>query len=139
DLMDRHPDVFDIATVELEPEDDCTIMYTSGTTGNPKGAVATHRSHISNLYNMLSFGAVEAEMSKERGEAAAPPVGRPVSLLTGPLFHIAGLPSVYLCAVTGTQMVLMYKWDAERALELIERERVTGTGGVPTVVRQLLD
>ncbi|MBC9732343.1 class I adenylate-forming enzyme family protein [Nocardioides marmotae] len=138
-ILADHPGPLDISTVALDPEDDCTIMYTSGTTGQPKGAVATHRSHVSNLYNMLSFGAIEAEMSKARGEEVSPPPERPVSLVTGPMFHIAGLPSTYLCAVTGVQLVLMYKWDAERAVELIEREQVTSVAGVPTVVRQLLD
>jgi long-chain acyl-CoA synthetase len=139
DVLAGAAEGLDLSTVELDTDDDCTIMYTSGTTGQPKGAVATHRAHAANLMNMVFSGALEAELSALRGDPPAEPVERPVSLVTGPLFHIAGLPSTYLAALGGTQLVLMYKWDAERALELIERERVTGAGGVPTVVRELLD
>lgn len=139
ELLAAAPTPFDLSTVDIDPDDDCTIMYTSGTTGQPKGAVATHRSHASNLMNMIFSGALEAELSQHRGEPQVAPPERAVSLVTGPLFHIAGLPMAYLAATAGIQVVLMYKWNAQRALELIERERVTGTGGVPTVVRELLD
>jgi acyl-CoA synthetase (AMP-forming)/AMP-acid ligase II len=139
ELLAAAPDEASLPAADVDPDDDCTIMYTSGTTGRPKGAVATHRAHCANLMNMIFSGALEAELSALRGEPPAAPVERPVALVTGPLFHIAGLPLTYLAAVGGIQAVLMYRWNPQRALELIERERVTSAGGVPTVVRELLD
>jgi len=139
DLLASAPEEPGLPAADIDPDDDCTIMYTSGTTGRPKGAVATHRAHCANLMNMLFSGALEAELARLRGEPPAAPVERPVALVTGPLFHIAALPMTYLAAVGGIQAVLMYRWDPRRALELIEREGVTSAGGVPTVVRELLD
>jgi long-chain acyl-CoA synthetase len=139
ELLAAQPEQDGFPAADIAPDDDCTIMYTSGTTGRPKGAVATHRAHCANLMNMLFSGALEAELGKLRGEPPAAPVERPVALVTGPLFHIAGLPITYLAALGGIQAVLMYRWNPQRALELIDREHVTSVGGVPTVVRELLD
>jgi long-chain acyl-CoA synthetase len=139
ELLASVPEGTPLPGADIDTDDDCTIMYTSGTTGRPKGAVATHRAHSANLMNMLFSGALEAELAKLRGEPPAAPVEQPVALVTGPLFHIAGLPLTYLAAVGGLQAVLMYRWNPQRALELIEREHVTSAGGVPTVVRELLD
>jgi len=139
ELLASQPEKDGFPAADIDPDDDCTIMYTSGTTGRPKGAVATHRAHCANLMNMLFSGTLEAELGQLRGEPPAAPVTRPVALVTGPLFHIAGLPITYLAALGGIQAVLMYRWNPQRALELIEREHVTSVGGVPTVVRELLD
>jgi long-chain acyl-CoA synthetase len=126
--------------VPIGADDDCTIMYTSGTTGRPKGAVATHRAHVANLMNAVVGAEIEAQLALQSGREATPgEPPEPVHLITGPLFHIAGLPSALLNPFTETSTVLMYKWDPLVALELIERHRVTGTHGVPTVIRQLLD
>ncbi|MCW2540347.1 MAG: o-succinylbenzoate--CoA ligase [Frankiales bacterium] len=139
-LLAGETEELDLASIPIDTDDDCTIMYTSGTTGQPKGAVATHRAHTSNLFNMLAQGAIEGEMATWRGDPPPPPAPEvPVTMLPGPLFHIAGLPMVYLAPVGGLHIVLMYKWDADRAVELIEREQVNSFGGVPTVVRQLMD
>jgi long-chain acyl-CoA synthetase len=123
--------------VPIDPEDDATIFYTSGTTGNPKGALGTHRNICTNLFNLL-YGA----MSRGVGAGATPPAGapRPTQLLSVPFFHVTGCHST-LCSTLafGTKLVLMYRWDAERALELIERERITSFGGVPTMVWQVLE
>ena len=124
--------------VQIDPEDDATIFYTSGTTGFPKGALGTHRNICTNLFNLM-FGA----MSRGVGAAAAAPdpdAPRPCQLLSVPFFHVTGCHST-LCATLafGTKLVLMYRWDAERALELIERERITSFGGVPTMVWQVLE
>jgi long-chain acyl-CoA synthetase len=130
---------FDFLEVPIESEDVATILYTSGTTGRPKGAVSTHRNHVANFMNIAYFGAQEHEVYVRRTGAAPEGSAPPASLLTGPLFHIGSLPNVYVAASRGAHLVMMFKWDPARALELIEREHVTATGGVPMVVRQLLD
>jgi acyl-CoA synthetase (AMP-forming)/AMP-acid ligase II len=62
------------------------------------------------------------------------------TMLSVPLFHVTGCHAMMLSAVAfGTKLVIMYKWDPERALELIERERITQIGGVPAMVWQLLE
>lgn len=122
----------------VDPEDDATIFYTSGTTGRSKGALGTQRNIAGNpfslMYAMLAAG-VQAGSTVE--ELAAPQ--RRVTLLSVPLFHATGCHSVLVGSmVNGGTIVLMYKWNAERALQLIEREKVTGFGGVPTMAWQVL-
>ncbi|GAA2852159.1 class I adenylate-forming enzyme family protein [Streptosporangium fragile] len=123
--------------VELSPEDPATIFYTSGTTGLPKGALGSHRnvgqSPMTVAYSMLR-GTVRA--GKDPAETAGQ---RRVTLLTVPLFHVTGCFAVMITTMfVGGGLVLMYKWDPGRALELIEREKITGLTGVPTNVWQLL-
>ena len=124
--------------VAIAPEDDATIFYTSGTTGRPKGALGSQRNITTNplslAYAMMGAG-VRAGASLE--EVAAPQ--KRVTLLSVPLFHATGCHSVLItAALTGGMIVLMRKWDATRALELIERERVTVFGGVPTMAWQVV-
>jgi len=123
--------------ISLAPEDDATIFYTSGTTGAPKGALGTHRALTTNIFAMPFSSARNA---MRRGEAPiAPPVQR-VTLLAVPFFHVIGSLSVLLPSMaTGGKLVLMRKFDAREASALIERERVTVTGGVPAVALSLLD
>ena len=124
--------------VALDPDDDATIFYTSGTTGRPKGALGTHRNITTNPVS-LAYGTMSAAV---RGGAApeAPAVPqRRVTLLSVPFFHATGCHSVLVTsALQGGTVVMMYKWDVGTALELIERERVTGFGGVPTMAWQVL-
>jgi long-chain acyl-CoA synthetase len=128
-------------TVEVAPDDDATIVYTSGTTGRPKGAVATHRNHVTTFLNTAFAGAVDAMKaarpdSSPASRASASP---PCSLMTYPFFHIGGLSTIYISTGFRVKMVLQYRWDLEEALALIERERVTSLAAVPTLLRQLLD
>jgi steroid-24-oyl-CoA synthetase len=125
--------------VELDPEDDATIFYTSGTTGNPKGALGTHRNITTGIF---TAGAVAARAFLRRGEAPPDPATLPqkVSLLAVPFFHVTGCNASLVPAVfSGGKIVLMRKWDVEQALQLIKRERVTVTGGVPTIAWQLIE
>jgi len=125
--------------VELAATDYATILYTSGTTGRPKGALHSHRNHVTNLQNTLlnAAAAAAAALAAEDPDAGEPP--QPVSLQTFPFFHIGGVSGLYLSAFTGARLVLMYRWDVDRAFELIAQEQVRSWSGVPTVVRQLLE
>jgi long-chain acyl-CoA synthetase len=125
-------------TVEVDPDDDATIFYTSGTTGRPKGAVGTHRNACTNLMNLFFIGA-RAQL-RFGDPAAAPSAVQNSFLLSVPLFHATGcLASMVVNAAAGGKLVLMHHFDAERALELIEREQITTFGGVPTMALQILD
>jgi long-chain acyl-CoA synthetase len=120
--------------VHVLPESDSTIIYTSGTTGRPKGAVATHLAQVGAAMNPRYFAAAAA---LARGEV--PGVGAaPVSLTTFPFFHVAAFTSFYAVMAAGGTLVMMRKWDAARALELMRDEGVTHFAGVPTTALQLL-
>ena len=120
----------------IAADDDATIFYTSGTTGAPKGALGTHRNLATNI---LSSGYTAARAALRRGEA--PPEPTPKVLLTViPLFHVTACSAMLMGAlVAGHTLIFMRKWDAVEAMEIIERERVNVTGGVPTIAWQLLE
>jgi long-chain acyl-CoA synthetase len=121
--------------VDVGWDDDATILYTSGTTGRPKGAVSTNGAIVSSVMAFGSRAAVDAM----RAESALPPGESPepagplAFILIVPLFHVTGcVPVLLSCVVTKSKLVVMYRWNAEKALELIERERITNFIGVPT-------
>ncbi len=122
--------------VEVGSEDDATILYTSGTTGFPKGAVSTHHAVLSAV-RAFACRAVVSVMTQPLKQ---PSPYDPCFILAVPLFHVTGLVPVMLsCFLNGIKLVMMYKWSPERALELIERERVTQFVGVPTMTIDLLE
>ncbi|MFJ9029020.1 class I adenylate-forming enzyme family protein [Streptomyces sp. NPDC102274] len=121
--------------VEVRPEDDATIIYTSGTTGRPKGAVATHLAQAGAAMNPR-FQAAASALGRGRIPGQGP---APVSLMTFPFFHVAAFTSLYSAMAVGGTLVLMRKWDARRALELIREHGVTHYAGVPATALQLLD
>ncbi|MEV4581131.1 class I adenylate-forming enzyme family protein [Nonomuraea jabiensis] len=126
-----------LPAVELAPEDPATIFYTSGTTGSPKGALGSHR-NLGQSPMTVAFGLMRAVAMAGKDVAAAAGTRR-VTLLTVPLFHVTGCFSALTTTMfAGGGLVLMYKWDPEQALRLIERERVTAMIGVPTNAWQLM-
>jgi long-chain acyl-CoA synthetase len=132
----------------IDPDDDACIFYTSGTTGFPKGAQLTHRGCIHNLMHLGFWAAVNVLAGAKADPAAAAaaaeadaskPAPIPVIMAPTPLFHVtANNCLLYPATSGGGKLVLTYKWDAGRALELIEREGVTNFSGVPTMSRELL-
>lgn len=124
----------------IVPDDDACIFYTSGTSGTPKGAVLSHRNCITNILNVLFIAEVQnAAMARANGTEATAPSFQPVVLVTTPLFHVtANNCGVQVATVLGGTVVLMYKWDAETAIDLIEREQVTMMSGTPVMHREVV-
>jgi acyl-CoA synthetase (AMP-forming)/AMP-acid ligase II len=130
----------ELPDVTIDPEDDATIFYTSGTTGHPKGALGTQRNICTNLLSLVYAQARGAARSRPAGALAPEAPGPNVYLLSVPFFHATGCHSILVPNLAfGGKIVIMRKWDAGRALELIERERVTTFGGVPAMVWQVLE
>jgi len=122
---------------EILPDDDGTIFYTSGTTGNPKGALGTHRNIVTNI---LSGGYSAARSLLRRGEVPPATPESKVALLVIPLFHVTACSAGMMTTIAaGSTMVFMRKWDPLEAMALIEREKINMTGGVPTIAWQLLE
>jgi long-chain acyl-CoA synthetase len=120
--------------VDVESDDDATILYTSGTTGRPKGAVSTNGAIVSSVMAFGSRAAIDEVRNAESLSADSQPAPLPTTfILIVPLFHVTGcVPVLLSCVVTRSKLVMMYRWNAEKALELIDRERVTNFVGVPT-------
>ncbi|MBA2625120.1 MAG: acyl--CoA ligase, partial [Acidimicrobiia bacterium] len=130
----------ELPDVAIDPDDDATIFYTSGTTGAPKGALGTHRNICGNLISLVFAQARSALRAGGDAAGAAGDRSQNAYLLSVPFFHATGCHSILVANLAfGGKIVIMHKWDPERALELIERERVTTFGGVPSMVWQVLE
>lgn len=125
--------------VEILPDDDATIFYTSGTTGSSKGALGTHRS--ANSCTMSPVASACRNLLRRDEPITDAALHPRISVLIGvPFFHVTGCLAILNQAMAwGGKVVMMYKWDPMRAFQLIERERITRTGGVPTIIWQLAD
>ena len=128
--------------VDIEPDHDACIFYTSGTTGYPKGAQLTHRGCVHNIMNLAFAGQLSLSATCRIQMVPEPdPKDTPIpsALVTTPMFHVTANNCVaHMATIAGGKLVHMYRWDANEALKLIEREKITSMSGVPVMSRELL-
>ena len=125
-----------LPTTPIDEDDPAAIMFTSGTTGRPKGAVCSHRNFIS--FIMLSFFHGARTAMQYPPDPDRPPM---VSIASSPLFHVSGLQSVALMgpAAGGKTVWLTGRFDPVKVFELTKAEGVTRWGGITTQIFRLLD
>jgi steroid-24-oyl-CoA synthetase len=122
-VIEAYPADQPMPEVDIAPEDPATIFYTSGSTGFPKGALASHRNIISALLSWeldqkcgLLMAGVEAPVLPYQN----------ATLLAVPLFHATGSHAVYLsCYRSQRKLVSMYKWNPHAAAALIDEEKIS--------------
>ncbi len=124
-----------VPEVDIHPDDDFCIVYTSGSTGHPKGVVLTHRGAISALFSWTFIASILKEL---RGGVS--PFGDDPGILLGiPLFHVTGSHSIFLLSyMVGRRVVMMYRWDPKEAAAIINREKLTNFVGVPSQSFELM-
>jgi acyl-CoA synthetase (AMP-forming)/AMP-acid ligase II len=127
----------EIDALAVAADDDASIMYTSGSTGEPKGVLSSHRAIISAPYTWKFVKEINEILRPELLEEN--PEFQPAILANVPLFHVTGSHAQFLsCFLYCRKFVMMYKWDANKALELIEAERISVFHGVPTMTWELM-
>ncbi|MDP6591189.1 MAG: class I adenylate-forming enzyme family protein [Rhodospirillales bacterium] len=128
------------AKVPIDPEDDATIFYTSGTTGEPKGALGTHRNICSNIMTVNFRGAMKKLRNGDLPESLGGEKTAMSVLAGAPFFHVTGCHSTLAPALnSGAKTVILRRWNPEKALGEIERESITNFVGVPGMALQLAE
>ncbi|CAA0108787.1 class I adenylate-forming enzyme family protein [Zhongshania aliphaticivorans] len=129
----------ELPIIACAPNDIAQIMYTSGTTGRPKGAVSTHKNICQAIYSFEFHGICSAMANPKAIENMFAGGFAPCTLLSVPLFHVSGCYAAFLLNLRGgRKTVMMYKWSPKEALKLISQERVTIFSAVPSMVMDLL-
>ena len=117
-------------------EDICVLLYTSGSTGLPKGVMLTHLAIINALFSFYTLG----ELRKIVHNETLLDVENASVLINVPLFHVTGLITQFLLSMLAKRkLIIMYKWEAKYALDLIKEHKVTNLSGVPTQSWDLLN
>ena len=141
-FINSEPDAFNEPS--LSTHDNATIFYTSGSTGFPKGVLSTHRNILATLFSWALVTTLKREVedsddSAELESITEAPKQQAAILHCVPLFHVTGSHSGFLMSIiAGRKMVMMSKWDAGAALQLIQDEKIGAITGVPTQTWDLL-
>ena len=127
----------DVALPVLTGDDHATILFTSGSTGRSKGALSDHRGVMQGIFNYLAQAVMMLGLAQQDGTASA---SQPSTLLSVPLFHVtAEVPLMLQSFAIGRKIVIMRKWDAEEAMRLIEKEKISYFVGVPLMSFEILN
>jgi len=124
--------------VRIDTDDDFAVMYSSGTTGHPKGVVQTHRGAVNAVFSWLMQSVIAPLIDPPAPDAPDPP--RPSALVVTPLFHVTATHPLFLLSLpAGAKITLMHKWDAQEAVRLIRDNQITRFLGVPTQSAELME
>jgi long-chain acyl-CoA synthetase len=129
----------DAALPEIGPDDLATILFTSGSTGQSKGAYSTHRAVVQSTFGYIAQALMQLQIGTEDG-TVKPNAPQHAILMTVPLFHVTGeVPMLLVSFAIGRKIVMMPKWNALEAMKLIDRERITNFTGVPLMSWEILN
>ncbi len=129
----------DAALPDVTGDDLATILFTSGSTGQSKGAYSTHRAVVQATFGYIAQALMQLQIGTEDG-TIKPDAPQHAILMTVPLFHVTGeVPMLLVSFAIGRKVVMMPKWNALEAMKLIARERVTNFTGVPLMSWEILN